>query len=259
MAIDEKRIQSIRENGQIPRHVAIIMDGNGRWAKARNLTRIEGHRVGIESVRAVLQVAGRLGIETLTLYTFSKENWKRPKNEISALMALLLKTVNDEVNELNDNNVRLGVIGNIDDLPTAPRLGINNTIKRLRNNTGLYVNLALSYSGRNEIVQAVQSLAEKVKQGKLQPGDIDEKMISQELQTNQIGDPDLLIRTSGEMRISNFLLWQIAYTEIYVSPLLWPDFREEAFFAAIEDYQHRERRFGRVSEQLDNVPQPSGQ
>ncbi|MBN1541942.1 isoprenyl transferase [candidate division KSB1 bacterium] len=239
----------MRAQGPVPRHVAIIMDGNGRWANVRNLSRIEGHRVGIESVRSALQVAGRLGIKTLTLYTFSKENWRRPQTEVSALMSLLLKTIKDELNELDKNNVRLGIIGNIDDLPLAPRMGIRSSLNHLSKNTGLLVNLALSYSGRLEIVQAVRALAQKAKAGEIDPAEIDEAMIAQYLQTRDVGDPDLLIRTSGEMRVSNFLLWQIAYTEIYVTPVLWPDFRENEFLAAIENYQCRERRYGRVSNQ----------
>jgi len=248
--IDSERVERIKKRGNLPQHVAIIMDGNGRWAKARGLPRVEGHKHGIESVRAVVQAAGKLNIKALTLYTFSSENWARPRSEVSALMSLLLTTVKKEVNELNEKNVRLMAIGDIDALPRAPRMGIKNTIARLSKNTGLILNLALSYSGRQEIVEAVRQISQQVKEGTLDVKDIDEQLFSHYMQTSSIGDPDLLIRTSGEMRISNFLLWQLAYTEIYVTQVLWPDFRENEFLDAIEDYQGRERRFGKVSEQL---------
>lgn len=248
--IDSERVERIKRRGNLPAHVAIIMDGNGRWAKARGLPRIEGHKHGIESVRAVVEAAGALNLKALTLYTFSAENWARPKSEVSALMSLLLRTVKNEVNELDEKNVRLMTIGNINDLPAAPRIGVKNTIARLSQNTGLILNLALSYSGRQEIVEAVKAISKKVLAGQIKPDEINEHLFSQFLQTREIGDPDLLIRTSGEMRISNFLLWQLAYTEMYVTPTLWPDFRHDQFFDAIEDYQRRERRFGKVSEQL---------
>ena len=226
------------------------MDGNGRWAKRRGLPRTEGHREGINSVRAVVEAAGALDINVLTLYTFSSENWSRPKAEVSALMSLLLQTVKKEVNELDAKNVRLTTIGDIDALPLAPRMGIKSTIARLQKNTGLILNLALSYSGRQEIVAATRRICERVLKGELSIEQIDEKLFSQHLQTAEMGDPDLLVRTSGEMRISNFLLWQLAYTEMYITKTLWPDFRESEFFDAIEAYQQRERRFGKVSEQL---------
>lgn len=248
--IDETRIARIKSLGRIPRHVAIIMDGNGRWASQHGLPRVEGHRQGIESVRAALEIAGRLGIEALTLYTFSTENWKRPKNEVTDLMSLLLRTLKKETDELMKKNVRMMVIGDLSSLPVAPRLGVRTTIARLRKNTGLIVNLALSYSGRQEIVQAVRKIADKVKKGELAPREIDESVLADFMQTRAIGDPDLLIRTSGEMRISNFLLWQIAYTELFVSPTFWPDFREDHFLDAVESYQRRERRYGKTGEQL---------
>ncbi len=251
--MDSTRIEKIKECGNLPNHVAIIMDGNGRWARGRGLDRTEGHRVGVESVRAVVEAAGQLGISALTLYTFSSENWNRPKTEVTTLMTLLLTTIKNEVEELDEKNVRLRVIGNLDALPLAPRMGIRNTIKRLKNNTGLQVCLALSYSGRQEITNAMQSIAADVKRGTLDPKDIREDLISQRLETAPIGDPDLLIRTSGELRLSNFLLWQMAYTEIYITETLWPDFRHEKFFQAIEDYQARERRYGKVSEQLQQL------
>ncbi len=248
--IDQERIRQIKNRGNIPRHVAIIMDGNGRWAKGRGLARTEGHRAGIESVRAAIETAGALGLTALTLYTFSSENWRRPKSEITALMNLLVRTIRRETQELERQNVRLMIIGDLESLPPTPRFGVRSTINRLAKNTGLVVNLALSYSGRQELVYAVRNIAEEVAAGKLHPGQIDENLIGRHLQTAPIGDPDLLIRTSGEMRLSNFLLWQLAYAELYITPILWPDFRHEHFLDAIETYQSRERRFGKVSEQI---------
>lgn len=250
MVIDQDRVDNLKSSGNIPSHVAIIMDGNGRWAKKRGLARTEGHKEGIESVRAVVEAAGALDIKALTLYTFSSENWSRPKREVSALMTLLLRTVKKEVNELDEQNVRLMTIGNLDALPLAPRMGIKNTIDKLKNNTGLILNLALSYSGRQEIVAATRKIAEQVQQGHLSSDQICDELISQNMQTKEIGDPDLLIRTSGEYRVSNFLLWQLAYTEIFVTDVFWPDFRQEEFYKAVESYQVRERRFGLVSEQV---------
>jgi len=248
--MDSLRIKNIKKCNTIPEHVAIIMDGNGRWAQKRGLQRIEGHKEGINSVRAVVEAAGELGVKVLTLYTFSSENWSRPKQEVSALMSLLLTTVREEVDELNSKNVRLTAIGDINSLPIAPRLGVLSTIKRLEKNTGLVLNLALSYSGRQEIVQSVKKISQDVKNGLISPENIDEELISSYLETHDIKDPDLLIRTSGEMRISNFLLWQLAYTELYITDILWPDFREDDFFDAIESYQKRERRFGKVGDQV---------
>jgi len=248
--MDSLRIENIRKGNTLPEHVAIIMDGNGRWAQKRGLQRIEGHKEGINSVRAVVEAAGELDVKVLTLYTFSSENWSRPKREVSALMSLLLTTIREEVDELNNKNVRLMVIGNVDTLPLPTRLGVLSTIKRLENNTGLILNLALSYSGRQEIVQTVKRISQDVKNGLIRPDAIDEHLISAYLETHAIKDPDLLIRTSGEMRISNFLLWQLAYTELYVTDILWPDFRENDFFDAIESYQKRERRFGKVNDQI---------
>jgi len=251
--IDEKLdniVERIKKRGNIPKHVAIIMDGNGRWAKRRNLPRTEGHKVGIESVRAVVEAAGEIDVKALTLYTFSSENWNRPKSEVSALMSLLVQTIRKEINELDKKNVRLLAIGDVDALPYAPRMGIKNTIKKLSKNSGLILNLALSYSSRQEILNAVKQVGENVKTGIIEPDDINEQYFSSFLQTSTIGDPDLLIRTSGEQRISNFLLWQIAYAELYITPTLWPDFGKIEFYDAIENYQTRERRFGKVSEQL---------
>lgn len=243
----KKRIQSC---GNSPTHIAIIMDGNGRWARSKNLSRVEGHREGINSVREVVEASGEVDIQFLTLYTFSTENWKRPRGEVTALMRLLLKTIRTEVDELNKNNVRLQVLGNLHDLPLPARRGMENAIDVLKNNTGLTLNLALSYSSRKEMTEAVKRISRKVQSGQIHPDDIDEELISKNLFTADIPDPDLLIRTSGELRISNFLLWQLAYTEIYVTDVLWPDFRRLQFFQAIEAYQQRERRFGKVSEQI---------
>lgn len=234
----------------LPNHVAIIMDGNGRWAKKRNLPRIAGHRGGIAAVRDIVEVCGELGIEVLTLYTFSTENWRRPRDEVSALMKLLLRTLRNEIDELVQNNVRLMAVGDIRSLPENARQGILWGIEETKQNSGLILNLALSYGGREEIITAVQQIAEEVQQGKLKPEAIDEETIHHHLYTSSLPDPDLLIRTSGEFRISNFLLWQLAYTEIYITDVLWPDFRRKDLYKAIEDYQRRERRFGKVSEQL---------
>ncbi len=231
---------------RVPSHIAIIMDGNGRWAKRRSLPRIAGHREGINSVREIVRACGKLGVKVLTLYTFSAENWNRPRQEVSALMHLLLATINREVNDLNRNNVKLMTIGRLEELPDKPREGILNAIERLKDNTGLILNLALSYGGRQEIVDAVRRL---LKEGKK---DITEEEFSRYLYTGGIPDPELLIRTSGELRLSNFLLWQLAYTEIYVTDILWPDFRTPQLYDAVIAFQHRERRFGKVSEQLSS-------
>ncbi len=244
MQVSETSRAELAKRGKIPQHIAIIMDGNGRWAKQRNLPRIAGHREGINSVREIVKVCGELGIKVLTLYTFSAENWRRPRREVSALMRLLLVTINREVQELNRNNVRLMVIGRIEDLPERPRQGIINGIRNLQSNTGLILNLALSYGGRQEIMDAVHKVCRERKEN------ISEEEFSRYLYTADIPDPDLLIRTSGELRLSNFLLWQLAYTEIYVTEVLWPDFRRAQLTEAIIAYQYRERRFGRVSEQL---------
>lgn len=249
----EELLQTVKEHGKLPGHVAVIMDGNGRWAKQKNLPRTEGHREGIESVRAVVETAGELGINAITLYTFSSENWKRPASEVSALMTLLLQTINNEMPELNRQNVRLMTIGDFKSLPRAQRLAFGKAIKRLSGNTGLILNLALSYGGRQEIINTVKKIYESVKENRLDIKDINPDLFSQFLQTSEIGDPDLLIRTSGEFRISNFLLWQIAYTELYVTPALWPDFRKREFLLAIRDYQQRERRFGKVTEQIKHT------
>ncbi len=228
----------------MPTHVAIIMDGNGRWAKQRNLPRVEGHRHGAESVRAVVRTAGEAGIKYLTLYAFSVENWSRPKEEVDTLMKYLARYLKSEAAELQKNNVRLEVIGQIYRLPQPVQDQLAKTIAALSRNNGLTLVLALSYGARTEIVEAVRSIATKAAQGRLDPAEINEQTISQHLYTKNIPDPDLLIRTSGEMRISNFLLWQISYAELVVTPTLWPDFRRKELFDALEEFTRRHRRFG---------------
>ena len=228
----------------VPTHVAIIMDGNGRWAKQRMLPRVEGHRNGVESVRTVLKAAGEVGVKYLTLYAFSVENWNRPKDEVDTLMKYLARFLKTEIGELNRNNVKLEVIGQIYRLPEFVQEQLAKTQAALAKNNGLTLILALSYGGRTEIIEAVRSIACKVKEGKLDPAEINEEMIQQHLYTRNYPDPDLLIRTSGEMRVSNFLLWQISYAELVVTPVLWPDFRRPQFFAALEEYTQRHRRFG---------------
>jgi len=230
----------------LPRHVAIIMDGNGRWARERGLPRIEGHRRGAESVREIVRVSGELGVEYLTLYAFSIENWNRPKPEVSAVRQLLEFYLKEEIAELNKSNVRLAAIGRVHELPASAQKQLEKSIDALKKNTGLMLVLALSYGGRAEIVDAVRSICREVKGGRLDAANVDEKVISQHLYTRSIPDPDLLIRTSGEMRVSNFLLWQISYAEIYVTETLWPDFRKAAYLKALENYSDRNRRFGRV-------------
>ena len=222
------------------------MDGNGRWAKQRSLPRVEGHRQGAESARTIIRTSGELGIKYLTLYAFSAENWNRPKDEVDALMKYLIHYLKTETPELNKNNVRLEVIGQIHRLPENVQEHLKKSIATLSKNSGLTLVMALSYGSRIEIVDAVRRIAEETKRGKLKPADINEEVISQHLWTRNIPDPDLLIRTSGEMRVSNFLLWQISYAELVITPTLWPDFRKPQFFAALEEYAQRHRRFGGV-------------
>lgn len=251
MASESKqKIEFLKNHAKLPRHIAIIMDGNGRWAKKRGLPRIAGHREGVKSVRDIVEISGELGIKALTLYTFSTENWRRPKQEVSALMKLLLQTLRKEINDLMKNNVRLTAVGNLEKLPHRAMEGILEGIELTSRNTGLILNLALNYGGREELVAAIQKIAALVNENKLKPEDITAETVHQFLYTSELPDPDLLIRTSGELRISNFLLWQLAYTEIYITDILWPDFRREALMDALNDYVGRERRFGRVSEQL---------
>ncbi len=237
---------SAEARASLPKHVAIIMDGNGRWARARGLPRVEGHRHGAESARIIVRAAGELGIKYLTLYAFSAENWNRPKEEVDALMKYLVQYLKSETSELNRHNVKLEVIGQIYRLPENVQLHLRKAVQTLAKNNGLTLVLALSYGGRIEIVEAVRQIAEKVRRKQLDPADITEQVISQHLWTRNIPDPDLLIRTSGEMRLSNFLLWQISYTELVVTPTLWPDFRRPHFYAALEEYARRHRRFGAV-------------
>ena len=244
---------SIIDKNNIPKHIAIIMDGNGRWAKVHSLPRIAGHKEGIVSVRAITKICGDIGVKHLSLYTFSSENWRRPKNEVKALMRLLLLTIRREIKDLNKNNVRLTTIGNMGDLPDDARKGMEEGLKITEKNSGLNLILALSYGGRQEIIKMVQSIARKALNGEIEPEKISEDNIVNELDTAKIPDPDLLIRTGGELRISNFLLWQIAYSEIYVTDIYWPEFREKELLDAVADFQARERRFGHISEQLDET------
>ena len=228
----------------LPTHVAVIMDGNGRWAKQRHLPRIEGHRQGAESARTIIRAAGELGIKYLTLYAFSVENWNRPKDEVDALMKYLVHYLKSETSELNKNNVKLEVIGQIYRLPENVQEHLKKSIATLSKNNGLTLIMALSYGGRTEIIDAVRGIATKVKNGELDPADINEQVVADHLYTRKWPDPDVLIRTSGEMRVSNFLLWQISYAELVVTPTFWPDFRKPQFYAALEEYNKRHRRFG---------------
>ncbi len=230
--------------GDVPRHVAIIMDGNGRWARQRGLARIKGHERGAESIRAVLRACREFGVKYLTLYAISIENWIRPKPEVKALMNLLVRFLRQEAKELHDNKIRLRTIGRTEDLPKQVRKELLKVIDETSGYTGQHLTLALSYGGRMEIAQAARQLAELVKSGKLEPEQIDENAVAAQLYEPELPDPDLLIRTSGEMRVSNFLLWQISYAELYVTDVLWPDFGEKEFAGAIEDYRSRDRRFG---------------
>jgi undecaprenyl diphosphate synthase len=231
---------------KLPVHIAMIMDGNGRWAKKRLLNRINGHEKGAETVRTVVRTCRQLGIPYLTLYAFSTENWQRPKAEIEALMVILKKFLQAELSEMMENNIRLRAIGQVERLPTAVRQELDDTMAATGGNTGMSLILALSYGGRAEIVRMVQEIAEKIRNGRVEPQAVTAEMIADHLYTRGIPDPDLLIRTSGEMRISNFLLWQIAYTEIFVTPTLWPDFSEDELLQILKDFQNRERRFGQV-------------
>ena len=235
---------------RLPRHVAIIMDGNGRWAKKQGLARMFGHKKGVETVHNITVAATALGIEYLTLYTFSTENWNRPKEEVDALMALLVDTIAKETPTLMNNNVRLQTIGDIDRLPEGTKQKFLGCIAETSKNTGLTMVIALSYSARGEITEAVRSAVKMAQEGKVRAEDVNEQLVSSLMTTRSMPDPDLLIRTSGEYRISNFLLWQLAYSELYFTDCLWPEFTEEEFYKAIINYQKRERRFGKTSEQI---------
>jgi undecaprenyl diphosphate synthase len=247
---DKLEQEKLRAAGEIPRHIAIIMDGNGRWAKKRGMPRIAGHSEGVESVRDAVEACGQLGVRYLTLYAFSTENWKRPKEEVSLLMRLLLKALRDETDRLHTNNVRIQAIGDIGALPQEVQNELLEDIQKTKDNTGLTLILALSYSGRWDLTEAVKRMVRDARAKRLAEDDIDDQLLASYLSTAGVPDPDLLIRTSGEFRISNFLLWQLAYTEIFITPKFWPAFRRGELYAAIRDYQRRERRFGLVSEQV---------
>lgn len=238
---------------RLPRHIAIIMDGNGRWAKRHGKHRIFGHQNGITAVREAAEAAAELGVEYLTLYAFSTENWGRPKLEVDALMQLLLQTIKEEVVTLNKNNIRLHAIGDLNSLPMRNRKHLLKVIDDTRSNNRMTLTLALSYSSRWELIEAAKKLANEILQQKIIPDQVDQRCIERLLETYNMPDPELLIRTSGEMRVSNFMLWQIAYAELYFTPTLWPDFRRDDLYQAILDFQHRERRFGKTSEQIQNV------
>lgn len=238
---------------RLPSHIAIIMDGNGRWAKKHGQHRVFGHRNGITAVRESAEAAAELGVKYLTLYAFSTENWGRPKMEVNALMQLLLQTINQEVVTLNKNNIRLNTIGDIDSLPPRNRKHLLKVMEETKNNDRMTLTLALSYSSRWEILEAAKKLAFEIQTGACKAEDVDQQCIERLLNTHNMPDPELLIRTSGEMRISNFMLWQIAYAELYFTPTLWPDFRREDLYKAILDFQCRERRFGKTSEQIQKV------
>ncbi len=235
---------------RLPGHVAIIMDGNGRWAKQRGKPRIFGHHNGVTSVREAAETAAELGIKYLTLYAFSTENWNRPKLETDALMSLLLQTINKETKTLNKNNIRLNAIGDLQSLPALTRKMLEKAMSNTADNDRMTLTLALSYSARWELLDAVKKIGKQIGEGELDAGDVDQSVFEASLQTHGMPDPELLIRTSGEYRISNFLLWQIAYAELYFSPKFWPDFRKDDLYEALIDYQNRERRFGKISEQI---------
>ena len=252
--IDKEVIEQFSSIGKLPKHVAIIMDGNGRWAIERHQNRAFGHRHGIEAVREIVKAASRIGIKYLTLYTFSIENWKRPAVEVNILLTLLEKYLKSEIDELDQNDVRLCSIGKISSMPKTVQKLLHDAYEKTKNNKGLTLNLALSYSGRWDIVRAVQMIALEVRRGECSPEDIDEALISSSLSTHDVPDPDLLIRTSGEMRLSNFLLWELAYSEIYITQKNWPDFTKIDFYEAVLEYLKRERRFGKTSEQINSNP-----
>ena len=238
------------ERTNIPAHIAIIMDGNGRWAKAQGQNRFYGHRNGVEAVQKIVEESARLGIQNLTLFAFSTENWKRPQVEVNTLMKLLVKSLRKELHQIVQNNIRLNAVGNLSVLPEAVQTELNETIEKTKNNSRMTLTLALNYGGKEELTQAIREIAVKVKNNIISPENVDETIINKHLYTQNLPDVDLLIRTSGEQRISNFLLWKIAYAELYFSEVLWPDFDESQLHLAIHNYQKRERRFGKTSEQL---------
>ncbi|HOJ17996.1 MAG: isoprenyl transferase [Ignavibacteriales bacterium] len=253
---DEELQAQLKESGEIPKHVAIIMDGNGRWARKKGLHRIAGHRAGVESVRDIVEACAQLEVKYLTLYTFSTENWNRPKKEVSTLMKLLVKALKSEVDELHKNNIKLEMIGDFESLPPVVQQNLKEAKERTKNNTRLTLVLALSYSGRWEIIEAVKKIIGEANKGLVLSDDLCAERFGDYLTTKEIPDPDLLIRTSGEFRISNFLLWQIAYTEIFIADVFWPDFRRLHLYEAIKSFQKRERRYGKVSAQLQNKKRP---
>jgi undecaprenyl diphosphate synthase len=246
---------TLKSSGEIPRHIAIIMDGNGRWAKSKGSIRAHGHKVGVDSVRDITEACAQIGVKYLTLYAFSTENWNRPKTEVFALMELLIHSLRKESAYLNENNVRLVTIGQTNKFPERCQYELQEAIKLTANNTRLQLCLALSYSGRWDITEAVKSLAKEVQEGKITPEQINDEMVSSHLSTVGIPDPDLIIRTSGEFRLSNFLLWQLAYSELYVTQTYWPDFRRTELYEAIRSFQGRERRFGGLKESSTAIEQ----
>ncbi|QRG65462.1 isoprenyl transferase [Brevibacillus choshinensis] len=245
-----KEKQAVQEeldlSGKIPEHVAVIMDGNGRWAKMRNLPRVAGHRAGMKTVKEVVKAADEIGVRYMTMYAFSTENWKRPRDEVDFLMKLPQEFLSTELDELIERNVRICMMGSKEELPSHTLKALLEAEEKTKDNSGLQLNFALNYGGRDEIVKAFSMIAEQVKEGKLDPKNLDEEVISRYLYTSDIPDPDLLIRTSGEIRLSNFMLWQLAYTEMWFTDVLWPDFTREHFYQAIVEYQGRARRYGAV-------------
>ncbi len=240
----------ISSNGNLPKHIAIIMDGNGRWASLKNLPRAAGHKEGINSVREIVRVCGEIGVSYLTLYTFSSENWSRPRTEVSAIMKLLLSTIKKEIRNLDDNNVKLSAIGSLDELPKETQKNIIDGVEMTKSNSGLNLILALSYGSRQELIRAIKRISKRIDESNLEIDNINEDVLSEELYTAGTPDPDLIIRTGGEHRLSNFLLWQSAYSELLISETFWPDFRESELLNSILDYQNRQRRFGQTDEQV---------
>ncbi len=257
-AADEKLQSELKKSGEIPKHIAIIMDGNGRWAKKRGLPRVAGHKRGVDTVKDIVEACAEIGVKFLTLYTFSTENWKRPKEEVSTLMRLLLNSLRDRVDELCENDIRLTTIGDTESLPYEVQKQLKADIERTKNNKKMILNLALSYSGRWEIIEAVKKISKAVEKGDLKPDEINEQLFSKFLTTKDLPDPDLVIRTSGEFRVSNFLLWQIAYSEFVITDIYWPDFNRHHLYESIRAFQKRERRFGKVSEQLKKAVNSKG-
>ena len=250
--MENKNLIDTIDRTRLPKHIALIMDGNGRWAQQRGEERVFGHNSGVQSVRETAEAAAELGVKFITLYAFSTENWNRPKDEVDALMQLLVVTISNEVKTLNDNNIRLRVIGNIHCLDPQVKKELEEAMEKTSGNTRMDMFLALSYSGRWEIVDAIKKIVIQAKEGKLELEQINEKLVSANMNAPDLPDPELLIRTSGEYRTSNFLMWQTAYTELFFSSKLWPDFRKDDLYEAIIDFQHRERRFGKTSEQIIN-------